>query len=161
VNWSRSHSKTSAVVLALALLLIAVPIGSAAAQEAGEMAPAVEPSSPAVAAADAAARAWLRLVDERNVEEAWATGSNVLQVSISPQRLKAAIGDGRRGLDSLAARTLLDFRPVTNPSDGAPGEYVVLRYRLRGSPAWSAVETVVPRREDGVWRVTGYAIQRD
>lgn len=153
---SRSRSRNFAIALAAMLPLPLAPsVRPLVAQE------AVEPKSLAVEAADDAARAWLSLVDERNIEEAWATGSNLLQVSISPQKLKAAISDGRSGLDSLAARTLIGFRLVTNPANAAPGEYVVLRYRLQGSPAWSAVETVVPRREKDDWRVTGYAIKRD
>lgn len=164
----RSRSRSIDIALTLmTVLLLASPLGILSAQEPADAPPAapppeaVEPTSPEIVAADDAARTWLALVDERKYEEAWAAGSNVLQVSISPQKLKSALDDGRRGLDSLAARTLIGIRPVTNPSDRAPGEYVVLRYRLQGSPAWSAIETVVPRREDGVWRVTGYAIKRN
>lgn len=167
MNRQYLHSDLSAAAFAAALLLGSA-IGTLPAQEPAvdavdlsELDDPVEPDSPEVAAADQAARSWLTLVDEGNIEDAWASAANVFQVSISPQRLKAAIGDGRRGLDSLAARTLVGFRHVTNPSNAAPGEYVVLQYRLRGSPAWSALETVMPRREKGAWRVAGYAIKRE
>lgn len=163
----RSRSHHTVVVAALAMALHVAPAaGKLAAQEAREAteatpAEAVEPTSPEIAAADAAARTWLVLVDDEKIEQAWISASNALQTTASPQKLKAAIKDARSGLDSLAARTLVGFRPVTNPPGAAPGDYVILQYRLQGSPEWSALETVVPRREDGVWRVTGYAVKRE
>ena len=164
---TRSRPHLMVVVAALTIALQFTPVaGKLAAQEADEAtgatpAGAVEPTSPEIAAADAAARAWLVLVDEEKFEEAWISASNALQTTASPQKLKAALKDARSGLDSLAARTLVGFRPVTNPPGAAPGDYVILQYRLQGSPEWSALETVVPRREDGVWRVTGYAVKRE
>lgn len=155
---TRSRPHHMVVVAALTMALLCAPAGGAlSAQEATE---AVEPTSPEIAAADAATRTWLVLADEEKFEEAWVSASNALQTTASPQELKAAIKDARSGLDSLATRTLVGFRPVTNPPGAAPGDYVILQYRLQGSPDWSALETVVPRREDGVWRVTGYAVRR-
>lgn len=164
---TRSRPHPTVVVAALTMALLFAPVaGKLAAQEATEAteaapAEAVEPTSPEIAAADAAARTWLVLVDEEKFEEAWVSASNALQTTASPQKLKAAIKDARSGLDSLATRTLVGFRFVTNPPRAAPGDYVILQYRLQGSPAWSALETVVPRREDGLWRVTGYAAKRE
>lgn len=151
---SYPYSKLAAAARTTAMLL---PLfaGPLFAQE------AVEPGSPEVAAADTAARIWLGLVDEGKWDDVWASGANSLQVAASPRKLKAAIGGGRSGLDSLEARTLIGYRTVTNPPNATAGDYVILQYRLRGAPSWSAVETVIPRREDGTWRVTAYTIKRD
>ena len=163
----RSRPHHTVVVAALAMALHFAPgAGKLAAQEAREAteataAEAVEPTSPAIAAADAAARTWLVLVDEEKFEQAWISASNTLQTTASPQKLKAALKDARSDLDSLGMRTLVGFRPVANPPGAAPGDYVILQYRLQGSPEWSALETVVPREEDGIWRVTAYAVKRE
>ncbi|MGD8496208.1 MAG: DUF4019 domain-containing protein [Gemmatimonadales bacterium] len=151
---SRPYSRLAAAARTSVLLLPLVT-GPLVAQE------AVEPGSPEVAAADSAARLWLGLIDDGKWDDAWVSGANSLQVAASPQKLKSAIGGGRSGLDSLAARTLVGYRTITNPPNASPGDYVILQYRLQGTPSWSAVETVIPRREDGTWRVTAYTIKRD
>lgn len=128
---------------------------------ASEQADAVVPESPDARAAADAAEAWLRLVDVKDHDAAWTSASSTLQTTVSPQQLKNAIRDGRRGLDSLVSRTLVGVQELRNPPNAMPGDYVVLLYRTRGTDDWQAIETVIPRREDGAWLVSGYLVRKE
>jgi len=118
------------------------------------------PSAEVMAAAEAGL-AWLELVDAGEFNECWTSGSAVLQSSGSPQRLKAAINDGRQAYRPLGPRSLVGTQELYDPPNAPPGRYVMLQYRTEASGDRSIMETVVPRWEGGAWRVAGYFIRRD
>lgn len=114
-----------------------------------------------IRAAAEAGLAWLELVDAKEFEESWVTGSSALQTSASPQVLKSMISDGREPFRPLGVRTLVSAQELSNPPNAPPGEYVMLRYRTEASGDRTITETVVPRWEGDAWRVAGYFIQRE
>lgn len=157
-----------------AAALLAGPIGPLAAQEAvdapasgGAGGAATPPearapgASPELQAAEAAVREWLALTDAGDFDEAWKTAAGALQVATTPQTLKAAINDGRRPYEPLGERALTGARRIDNPPGAAPGEYVFLRFQRTAVGGGTVRETVVPKREGGVWRVAAYFISRE
>ena len=123
---------------------------------------AVSPAVPdELAAAAAAAAAWLGYLDEGNFARAWTAATSVLQVRTSPQSLKALIEPGRRNLGDVVEHALLGFQVVTDPPNAAPGDYAVFQYRTRDEAGRTLVESVVLRPEGDGWLVAGYFTTRE
>lgn len=122
---------------------------------------AIEPDSPDVRRAAGAAEDWLQMADEGRWQEAWASGASALQVTASPQRLSAAIEDGRGSFEPPAVRSLIGFQSILNPANASPGRYVVLRYRARPIAGSVLIESVSTKLEEDVWRVVGYSARTE
>ena len=131
-------------VVALALLAPAVHAGEHA----------------AVAQAQAAAEAWLALIDAEKYAESWDAAATLFTAAVTRPDWERMVKAGRSPLGRVMARTL-QSATFTRTLPGAPdGEYVVLRYATTFERKASAVETVTPMRDsDGAWRVSGYYIR--
>ena len=136
-----------AVVLAAALA-VALIAGAANATEQRE------------AAAVAAARAWLALVDGGDYRQSWRRAAGYLKGAIDREQWTRSLVAYRQPLGKVLSRTV-GSRTFATELPGAPdGQYVVIRFQTTFEHKRSGVETVTPMLEkDGGWRVAGYYIK--
>ena len=111
-------------------------------------------------AAQAAAEAWLELVDSGQYEASWKEASTFFRGAVTLEQWDQVLGGTRAPLGSLVSRTIKS-RQYAEQVPGAPdGRYVVLQFETVFENKAAAVETVTPMvDEDGSWRVSGYFIK--
>lgn len=111
-------------------------------------------------AAQAAAEAWLPLVDAGDYDASWDAAAKIFRQSVTKEQWKQAATAARGPLGKLVSRKVKS-REYKEQLPGAPdGKYVILQYDSVFENKASAVETVVPMAEaDGKWRVSGYFIR--
>jgi Protein of unknown function (DUF4019) len=111
-------------------------------------------------AAEAAAKAWLALVDAGNYTESWSQASSLFRKQLTVDQWKSAVRSAREPFGRVLSRQVESAR-YTKSLPGAPdGEYVVIQYDTSFEKKKSAVETVTPMKDtDGVWRVSGYYVK--
>jgi hypothetical protein len=113
-----------------------------------------------VPAAEAAAQAWLGLLDNANYAQSWSTAAQHFRDSIAQSEWESRIAARRGPLGAVKSRSVTSatFRRTL---PGAPdGEYVVIQFSTSFEHKAEAIETVTPVREpDGQWRVGGYYIR--
>lgn len=109
--------------------------------------------------AEAAAHEWLRAVDEGDYAAAWALSSSLLREAIEPAELAQALENGRRGFGSVVSRERLGAVSTTTLPGAPDGNYVVFTFQAQFENKKDGIETVTPRLEDGVWKVSGYYVR--
>jgi hypothetical protein len=121
---------------------------------------AIAQDSEAVPQAQAAASAWLALVDAGNYSRSWEQAASLFKSAIGQTSWAAAAQAARAPLGVLRSREVKSAI-FTHTLPGAPdGEYVVVTYASRFQNRASALEIVTPLREkDGAWRVSGYFVK--
>ena len=112
------------------------------------------------AAAQAAALAWVQLIDAGNYANSWETAARSFKSSMTQAQWISRVTPVRDPLGSVKSRNFVSAR-FTRTLPGAPdGEYVVIRFTTSFEHMASATETVTPVKEaDGQWRVGGYFIK--
>jgi hypothetical protein len=124
------------------------------------LAQAPDSAGPAVSAAEAAAQAWLRLVDARHYDQSWDSAAAVFRSAVTKPAWSGAVREGRAPFEPLGERSLLGATYRTQLPNVPPGEYVVLQYRTKAGNGKTVVETVTPAKgPDGQWRVAGYYVR--
>jgi len=111
-------------------------------------------------AAQSAAEAWLKLVDEAKYDESWNQAAKLFKGAVTQEQWRQAAGGVRAPLGKLVSRKLKS-RQYTETLPGAPdGKYVLIQYDSVFSAKQAAVETITPMLDaDGVWRVSGYFVR--
>ena len=113
-----------------------------------------------VTAAQEAAGAWLRLVDQHRYGESWDSAAGMFREAVTRSAWEAAVQEGRARFEPFGARQLLDAAFQNSLPNAPAGEYVVLQYQTKVRGGKTAVETVTPTRDkDGRWRVAGYYVR--
>lgn len=108
----------------------------------------------------AAARAWLKLVDNGNYAKAWQEAGSLMKSQISQQALQKQVGNVRKPLGSVVSRAVGASKTLTTLPGGPDGKYVVIQFDTKFQHKAEAVETVTPMLDkDGKWRVSGYYIK--
>jgi hypothetical protein len=112
-----------------------------------------------VAAAQAAAQAWLALLDAGKYSQSWSTAAKVVQESHPESQWVPHISAIRSRLGAVQSRSLAAESAQSKP--GAPqGEHVVVRFTTHFEHKADAAEIVTLRKDsDGQWRVEGYSIK--
>ena len=138
--------KFLASILTLAVLISAAPRISAA--ETPE------------AAAQAAALAWVHLIDTGNYANSWETAAKSFKSAITQAQWISRVTPVRDPLGRVKSRNFVSAK-FTRTMPGAPdGEYVVIIFTTSFEHMVSATETLTPVKEaDGRWRVGGYFIK--
>lgn len=137
------------------LLLISL---LAAAVTAAPPGPAQAPVTGAVEAAEAAARAWLALVDGHGYGASWDAAAP-LQARVPRARWEASLEAVRAPLGVLRVRVLQRATPLSRLPGAAGGEGVALTFLSAFAGRDNVVETVTAvRAADGRWQVAGYLI---
>jgi len=116
--------------------------------------------SDAVPKAQAAAKAWLGLIDTGKYGESWDQAAAIFKSSISKPDWEKGLTGIRSQLGAIKSRALKSAT-FAKTLPGAPdGEYVVIQFDSQFENKAAAVETVTPMHEkDGSWRVAGYFIR--
>ena len=139
---------TKRLAILIAILGI-LTLGIARAEEAG-----------ARKAAAAAAKAWLKLVDEGKYSQSWTEAARYFQTAVRPETWEESLRALREPLGGVVSRKLISQQYSTALPGAPDGEYVVLQFETSFSNKRSAVETVTPMKDrDGVWRVSGYYVK--
>ena len=111
-------------------------------------------------AAQAAAEAWLSLVDAGNASQSWTEAATLFKKRVDQQRWETALSATRAPLGKMVSRTLKSASYAKSLPGGPDGEYVVIKFDATFENKQSAIETVTPMKEpDGRWRVSGYFIK--
>lgn len=110
--------------------------------------------------AEAAAKAWLAVVDEGHYGESWDAASALFREEVTKAEWETMVQSAREALGAVGSRTLESAR-FARQLPGAPdGEYVVLQYQSEFENQASVMETITPQRQDdGSWAVSGYYIR--
>ena len=110
--------------------------------------------------AQAAAKAWLALVDAEKYGQSWDEGALLFRSAVMKAEWEKAARAARAPLGAMKSRTFKSAN-FTRSLPGAPdGEYVVIQFDAQFANKASAIETVTPMRDkDGAWRVAGYYIK--
>jgi hypothetical protein len=117
------------------------------------------PDDAAQAAAQAAAEAWLKIVDAGNYGSSWDEAASMFKSGVPKEGWTAAVAKARSPQGGLTSRTLVS-RNATVTLPGAPaGSYVVVRYAavFENSPRMAETVILVLDAERG-WRVVGYTV---
>jgi hypothetical protein len=139
--------------LLLAGLAVGAPQSSLHAQQSDSV-------TAAIAAAEAAATAWLALVDQGDIGASWDSAASGFRQAVTRPDWSRAVGQARGPFEPFGARNLLGARYETRLPNAPPGRYVILQYETGVSQGRTVVETVVPSLDsDGRWRVGGYFIR--
>jgi len=110
-------------------------------------------------AAVAAATEWMALVDAGEYGESWDEASSLLRAAITREEWERQVGAVRAAFGAVNDREVRS-RTSTTSLPGAPdGHYVVIELSTSFEQKADAVETVTPRLEEGVWRVSGYYVR--
>lgn len=136
--------------------LLLVTLGSAA----PALAQQSDSASAAVAAAQAAADPWLRLLDHLQYGESWDSAAALFRGTVAKADWEQAVVRARGPFEPFGARRLLSATYTTTLPNAPTGRYVVLQYETQVKGDRTVVETVTPRQEsDGTWRVSGYFVR--
>jgi opacity protein-like surface antigen len=121
---------------------------------------AIAQDSQSTSQAEAAASAWLAMVDAGRYADSWEQAAGLFKSKINAPAWASAIGGVRAPLGALKSRQI-QSSTFTHALPGVPdGNYVVIKYSSRFENKAGAVETVTPLQEkDGTWHVSGYFVK--
>ncbi len=109
--------------------------------------------------AERAALGWLEQLDAGQYVTTWNDAAAIFRNALTPQQWEAAAATARKPLGPLQSRRLISATPVTDLPGAPPGQYVVLQFEAVFANRRTAIETVTPFLEGGVWRVSGYYVR--
>jgi hypothetical protein len=119
-----------------------------------------DPASAAVAAAQAAAKPWLALVDQKRYGESWDSAAAPFRSAVSRTQWEQAVRQARGPFEPFGGRKLRSATYTTTLPNAAPGHYVVLQYEAQVADGRAVIETITPMKEsDDTWRVSGYYVR--
>lgn len=108
--------------------------------------------------AEAAARAWLALVDGGNYAGSWEGAAPMFKAAVTKEQWQQALSAVRQPLGGCRSRRRLSRKLVESMPGAPPGPYVVLQFAAEFDHKPDAVETVTPALA-GSWKVSGYFIR--
>jgi|HigsolmetaAR201D_1030396.scaffolds.fasta_scaffold01975_12 hypothetical protein len=116
-------------------------------------------AAPSEKEAQAAAEAWLGLVDSEKYGESWAEASSDFRSRVTKEKWEEMAKSVRESVGTLVSRKLREVT-FTKTLPGAPdGEYAVLVFESSFQNKRSGVETAVMIMEQGKWKGAGYFIR--
>jgi Protein of unknown function (DUF4019) len=135
----------------------ATPAPAAAATPA-DSAPVDKQTAEKEAAGQAAASAWLELIDKGNWKAAWDNSSPVFRATVPLTQWMDGIPKLRQPLGAVSSRKAEEVAYKTTLPGRPDGDYVSVSFNtaFANKPETEEVVTTV-READGKWRVTGYS----
>ena len=109
--------------------------------------------------AEAAALAWLELVDSEQWTESWSQASTLFQGAVGQQQWAQQVRSVRGPLGHVESRKLKSAEHMTSMPGAPDGDYVVIQFDTVFENKAAAVETVTPMLDGEQWRVSGYFIR--
>lgn len=111
------------------------------------------------AAAVTAVMEWLAIVDAGDYGGSWDAGALAFQEAVTRENWVTAVTRARESFEPFGDRVQTASRHMTDPPNAPPGEYALMQFRTRVAGDRTVIETVVPMKEDGVWKVSGYFVK--
>jgi hypothetical protein len=110
--------------------------------------------------AQAAAEAWLALVDAGSYGPSWTEAASLFKKAIDQPGWEKALTGVRAPLGKVVSRKLASATYRTSVPGGPDGQYVVVVFATSFENKQAATETVTPMKNaDGRWHVSGYFIR--
>ena len=130
--------------LALATVLaIAVPVAADPVED------------PAVAAA----KEWLKLIDDKDYVASWADAATLFQQGINQEAWVKQVSAPRAQLGALKSRKFQSFQQMTSLPGVPDGDYAVVTFESVFENKAQAMELTTLVHEGKVWKVGGYFIK--
>ncbi|MDH3746344.1 MAG: DUF4019 domain-containing protein [Acidobacteriota bacterium] len=107
----------------------------------------------------AAAEAWLGLVDAGDYSKSWEGAAALFRKAVTQQQWIQSLNGVRKPLGRLVSRRVKSKQYLTQLPGAPDGDYVVIQFAASFENKKTAVETVTPMLDDGVWKVSGYFIK--
>jgi hypothetical protein len=124
------------------------------------LAPLLSAAQTPESTAEAAALAWLKLVDSADYDNSWDAAAPVFRQAITKVQWAAAAAAARTPFGRLKSRNLQSATYTRSLPGAADGEYVVIKFASKFENRAAAIETITPMHDaDGAWRVAGYYIR--
>ena len=140
--------RTVSTMMAAAVFCLTPPARAESAEEAS------------VKAAQAAATAWLALVDRGDYAASWRQASTLFREQVTEEKWRASLASARGPFGKMVSRKLSSARYTTTLPGAPDGEYVIIRYATSFENKKEGIETVTPVKDrDGAWRVSGYFLR--
>lgn len=125
----------------------------------GTTAPAGAQEQGAIEPARTAARSWLALLDGYEFGESWRAAGEMLKGAVTQEEFSTTMSATLGPLGAVTSRGVKSSEYSTTLPGTPEGEYVILKFDTVFENKFTAVETVVLKKEpDGLWRVSGYRI---
>ncbi len=106
-----------------------------------------------------AAKKWLAIVDSGDYGRSWDAASPVIQNAVSKEQFVSGVKGVRVSFGALKSRTLIGAQYMESLPGAPDGRYVVMQFRTSFANKASAIETITPKEDGGVWLVSGYYIK--
>jgi hypothetical protein len=113
----------------------------------------------AIAAAQKAAAAWMKIEDAETYDKSWAAASDYFRSQVPEQGWVRRMETTRKPLDPLLVRDLTASEWKTEIPNLPKGEYVAFVYETTFANGHPQTESVVMVHEGGAWKMVGYAVQ--
>jgi tetratricopeptide (TPR) repeat protein len=114
----------------------------------------------AAKAAQAAAEAWLALLDAGEYGQTWDQASALVKKVTTKAGWESTVKSAVAPLGKPGARKVTSATYMTSMPGAPDGEYVIVQFRTAYEKKKDAVEVVTPMKDtDGKWRVSGYYIR--
>jgi hypothetical protein len=149
----------------LAMLVLITPAAAALAQTGtpGQAPVSEEPQPPAQQPAatpeQAAATAWLELVDSGRYQESWDAAARLFRGQMPAEDWSRLVAGVREPIGALQSRRLQSSTAAASLPGAPDGEYMMLQFISSFANKAHAQERVTLMREGDVWRVAGYYIR--
>jgi hypothetical protein len=113
----------------------------------------------AIASAQKAAEAWLKIEDSESYDKSWAAASDYFRSQVPEQGWVRRMAVTRKPLDPLVTRDLEASEWKSEVPNLPKGEYVAFVYQTVFANGHPQVESVVMVHEGDAWKMVGYAVQ--
>jgi hypothetical protein len=113
----------------------------------------------AIAAAQKAAEAWLKIEDAETYDKSWEAASEYFRSQVPEQGWVRRMTMTRKALDPMVTRDLEASEWKTEVPNLPKGEYVAFVYQTIFANGHPQLESVVMVREGDAWKMVGYAVQ--
>jgi hypothetical protein len=113
----------------------------------------------AIAAAQKAAEAWMKIEDAETYDKSWAAASDYFRSQVPEQGWVRRMETTRKPLDPLLVRDLTASEWKTEVPNLPKGEYVAFVYQTTFANGHPQIESVVMVHEGDAWKMVGYAVQ--
>jgi hypothetical protein len=113
----------------------------------------------AIAAAQKAAEAWLKIEDAETYEKSWEAASDYFRSQVPEKGWVQRMETMRKAIDPVLVRDLSASEWKTEIPNLPKGEYVAFVYQTVFANGHPQIESVVMVREHNAWKMVGYAVQ--
>ncbi|MCG5501509.1 DUF4019 domain-containing protein [Ectothiorhodospira lacustris] len=110
-------------------------------------------------AAQAAATAWLQLIDTGHYTESWQQAASPFQSQITKEAWTDALQRIREPLGAVKLRHLKNAQYTTSLPGAPDGQYVVMQFDTQFENKQQGIETVTSMLKGNAWKVSGYYVK--